>query len=165
MPDKQLEETTLLVWDAPERTYTKRGKTYFRKLFTILGVLAVVAIFFKEFLLAGVLAALGFFQWVLGTNPPKVTQYIITNRGVKVHGYEYEWGQLKEFWFAEHEGQMVLHIDTKNVYPGRLYLILGKIGKDEITRVLRGYLPYQSKAREDLAEKISMAISHRFPLE
>ncbi len=165
MPEQIEEEKALLAWDAPERIYTKRGKTYFRKLFTLLAIIAAVAIFFKEFILAGALAALGFFQWVMGTNPPKVSRITITSRGIKAHEYEYEWSQLKEFWFAEHGGQMVLHLDTKNAFPGRLYLLLGKVSKEEVVRVLSGYLPYQSKGREDFAEKVSVAISNRFPLE
>lgn len=167
MPDKQIEEErTLLKWEAPERIYTKRGRTYFRNLFTLLGVLAAVAIFFKEFLLAGVLAALGFLQWTMNAKPPKIVQHTITNRGIKTHGHEYEWAQLKDFWFAEHGGQPVLHIDTKRAYPGRLYLLLGRVPKEELAGVLGDYLPHQhSKAREDLMEKISVAISRRFPLE
>ncbi len=165
MPDKHFEETTLLEWEAPERIYTKKGKSYFKNLFTLLGVLAVVAIFFKEFFLAGVLAALGFLQWVLNANPPKITKHIVTNRGIKAHGHDYDWDHLKEFWFAEHAGQVVLHVDTKNAYPGRLYLLLGKVGRNEITEVLSRYISYQRKAKEDLLEKISVEISRRFPLE
>ena len=166
MPDKQIfEETTLLVWEAPERIYARRGKTYFKNLFTLLGVLAAVAIFFKEFMLAGVLASFGFLQWVLSAHPPKIGSHVITNRGIKTHGHDYLWEELKEFWFAPHAGQMVLHIDTKTAYPGRLYLLLGKVAKEEITDVLRSYLPYQREAKEDLMEKISVGISRRFPLE
>lgn len=159
------EERTLLTWEAPERIYTKRGKTYFKNLFTLLGVLAVVAIFFKEFLLAGVLAALGFLQWTMSAKPPRIVRYAITNRGINSHGHTYEWNQLKEFWFFEHADQPVLHVDTKSFYPGRLYLLLGKVGKDEITRVLSDYLPQQRKTHEDLMERISMEVSRRFPLE
>lgn len=152
-------------WEAPERIYTRKGKSYFKNLFTLLGVLAVVVIFFKEFFLAGVLVAFGFLQWVLNTNPPKITKHTITNRGIKAHGHDYEWDHLKEFWFAEHAGQVVLHVDTKNAYPGRLYLLLGKVGRNEITEVLSRYISYQRKAKEDLMEKISVEISRRFPLE
>lgn len=165
MPEKHLEERTLLEWEAPERIYSKKGKSYFKNLFTLLGVLAMAAIFFKEFLLAGVLAAVGFLQWALNTNPPKITKNTITNRGIKVHGHDYEWEQIKEFWFAEHAGQVVLHVDTKMAYPGRLYLLLGKGGRQEVTEVLSRYIPYQRKAKEDFMEKISVAISRRFPLE
>jgi len=166
MPDKQdLEERTLLEWEAPERLYVKRGKTYFKNLFTLLGVLAAVAIFFKEFLLAGVLASFGFLQWVLSAHPPRIGHHVITNRGIRTHGHDYPWEELKEFWFAEHAGQMILHVDTKTAYPGRLYLVLGKVGKEEITDVLRNYLPHQLQAKEDLMEKISVEVSRRFPLE
>ena len=165
MLDKHLEETTLLEWNAPERLYAKKGKSYFKNLFTLLGVLAAVAIFFKEFLLAGVLGAFGFLQWALNTNPPKITKHAITNRGVRVHGHDYEWEQLKEFWFAEHDGQLVLHVDTKTAYPGRLYLLMGKRDQDKVTEILSHYIPYQQKAKEDFMEKISVQISRRFPLE
>ncbi|MEX0887841.1 MAG: hypothetical protein WDZ67_00465, partial [Patescibacteria group bacterium] len=159
------EEKTLLAWEAPDRIYTKRGKTYFKNLFTLLGVLAAVAIFFKEFLLAGVLAAFGFLQWVLSTNPPRTGRHAITSRGIRTHGRDYAWDDLKDFWFADHADQSILHIDTKATFPGRLYLLLNGAGKERIISVLRDYLPFKKEVKEDLMEKISVEVSRRFPLE
>jgi hypothetical protein len=158
-------ETTLLEWESPERVYTTRSRTYFRNLFTLLAILAGVAVFFKEFLLVGVLGALGFVKWALGTNPPKISKHIITNLGIKTHGHEYGWDQLKDFWFGEISGQSVLHIDTKSLYPGRLYLLMGRVSKGDISEVLSKHLSFLRKPKKDPLEKIFSRVSSRFPLE
>jgi len=102
---------------------------------------------------------------VLSAHPPRIGHHVITNRGIRTHGHDYPWEELKEFWFAEHAGQLILHIDTKTAFPGRLYLLLGKADRDEVTEVLSRYLSFQRQAKEDLMEKISVEVSRRFPLE
>ncbi|GMR18918.1 MAG: hypothetical protein BMS9Abin34_040 [Patescibacteria group bacterium] len=163
--DKSLEENVLLEWESLERVFTKRGKTYFRNLFSLLAFFGAVAVFFKEFLLVGALGAFGFAKWAMGTTPPKTTKHVITDLGIRTHGHEYGWDQLKDFWFSKIDGQAVLQVDTKNIYPGRIYLVLGKIGRREITEVLKNHLPYRRKVKRDLLEKISVGVSRRFPLE
>lgn len=155
----------LMEWESPERPYTKRGKTYFKNLFALLVILAAVAVFFKEFILAGALGAVGFLKWALGTNPPRTGRHMITNVGINSHGHEYSWDQLKDFWFGKADGLDVLHIDTKSMYPGRLYMLLGGADKREISDLLSGHLPFRRKVREDFIEKISAKVSRRFPLE
>ena len=158
-------ENVLLEWESPERVFTKRTPAYFKNLFTLLAILAIVAAFFKEFLLVGTLAALGFLKWALGTTPPGTDKHIITSHGIKTHGHEYTWEDLKDFWFGEVSGRPVLQIDTKAIYPGRLYLILDKVGKSEVMETLSRYLPFRREVREDLAERISAAVARKIPLE
>lgn len=160
-----MEEKILLEWEAPERVFTKRGKPYFNKLFTILFVLALVAIFFKEFLLAGVLAALGFVLYVLGTIPPRMSKNQVTTHGIKVHGEEYVWEDLTDFWYTEKEGTTVLNVDTKKLFPGRLFLILTGVGKNEVGEILVQHLPYHKTPHEDFLDKLGSAFSRRFRLE
>ncbi|NIT03675.1 hypothetical protein GTO10_01955 [Candidatus Saccharibacteria bacterium] len=158
-------ENILLEWESPERAFTKKGTSYFRNLFTLLAILAAVAIFFKEFLLAGVLAALGFVKWALGTTPPKESKHSVSNLGIRTHGHQYTWDQLKDFWFDEIAGQRALLVDTKSLYPGRLFLILDGAKEGEVKETLRQYLPYRQKVKEDFLEKISVGIARKFPLE
>ena len=158
-------EEVLLQWEAPERAFTKRGKTYFRNLFAILLVLAAIAVFFKEFLLAGVLLALGFVQYALGTTPPRTSKHEITSHGIKTHGHEYVWEDLADFWYTEKDGVTVLSIDTKRLFPGRLFLILSGVSKDRVGKILRRYLPYHKAPHEDILERISSEFSRRFRLE
>jgi hypothetical protein len=158
-------EKVLLEWESPERVYTKRSRVYFKNLFTLLAILAAVAVFFKEFLLAGTLASLGFLKWALGTTPPRNVKHFVTSMGIKTHGHEYTWDELKDFWFGEVGGRPVLHIDTKAIYPGRLYLLLDKVGRSEIMETLSNHLPFRHEVREDFAEKISAAVARKIPLE
>lgn len=160
-----MEEKVLLEWEAPERVFTKRGKDYFKNLFAILFILAAIAVFFREFLLAGVLAALGFIQWVLGTIPPRVGKNVITTQGIKTHGHEYGWEDLTDFWFAEKDGSIVLNIDTKRLFPGRLFLILSGVSKNDIGKILVEHLTYHKAPHLDVLDRLSSEFSRRFRLE
>ena len=160
-----MEEKILLEWEAPDRVFTKRGRGYFKNLFTILFILAAVAVFFKEFLLAGVLAALGFIQYVLGTVPPRMVKHQITNYGVKTHGREYLWDELEDFWFTEKDGHTVLNVDTKRLFPGRLFLILSGVSKNDIGKILSAHLTYHKVPHVDVLERFSSEFSRRFRLE
>lgn len=160
-----MEEKILLEWEAPERVFTKRGKDYFKNLFAFLFVLALVAIFFKEVLLAGVLAALGFVQYVLGTIPPRLGKHAITTHGIKTHGHEYVWEDLTDFWYTERDGVTILNIDTQRLFPGRLFLVLSGVSKNDVGKILVEHLPYHKVPHEDILDKLSSEFSRRFRLE
>ena len=165
MAEAPLKETVLLEWEAPERIPEKHKPVYFKNLFTLLAILAAVAIFFKEFVLALMLGALGFVKWAMGTKDPQSTKYIISNLGIRTHGHPYTWDQLKDFWFGETDGHAVLQITTKNIYPGRLYLVINSGDKSKITEILSSHLPYRQQVREDPMQKVSAKLSRWFPLE
>ena len=160
-----MEEKILLEWEAPDRPFTKRGRSYFNNLFAVLLILGAFALFFKEFLLTGVLAALGFLQYVLGTVPPRMVKNQITNYGIKTHGTEYSWEELTDFWFTEKDGQTILHVDTRRLFPGRLFLILSGVSKNDIGKILSVHLTYHKVPHVDFLERFSSEFSRRFRLE
>jgi len=164
MEEEHLEEKILLEWEASERIFVKRGKKYFQNLFGVLFILAAIAVFFREFLLALVLGALGFFLYALGTTPPGKTKHQITSHCVNTHGHEYPWEELKDFWFSKTNDETVLHIDTKHFYPGRLFLLLGDVKKVKVASVLKQHIPLRRRPPEDLLERLSSEASRRIKL-
>lgn len=160
-----MEEKVLLDWEAPDRPFTKRSKAYFNNLFAIIFILAIVAIFFKEFLLTGALLALAFIQYVLGTVPPRMIKNQITNYGIKTHGAEYTWDELTDFWFTEKDGQKILNVDTKRVFPGRLFLLLSSVDQNTVGKLLNEHLTYHRVPHIDILERLSSEFSRRFRLE
>ena len=165
MAEEHFEEKVLLEWEAPERIFVKRGKKYFQNLFAILFIFAAIAIFFREFLLAAVLGVLGFLQYALGTTPPGRAKHRITTHCIATHGQEYPWEELEDFWFAESNRETVLNIDTKRLYPGRLFLLLGSLEKVKVASVLKKYIPLRKRPPEDFLEKLSSEVSRRIKLE
>jgi len=165
MAEEHFEEKVLLEWEAPERIFVKRGKKYFHNLFAILFILAAIAIFFREILLALVLGAVGFLQYALGTTLPGKTKHRITTHCINTHGHEYPWEELKDFWFSETSGETVLNIDTKRYYPGRLFFLLGDVEKAKVASVLKRFILLRKRPPEDLLGKWSSEVSRRIKLE
>ncbi|MEX1061862.1 MAG: hypothetical protein WEC39_02025 [Patescibacteria group bacterium] len=165
MVETPLKETVLLEWEAPERVYKKHSPVYFRNLFVLLLILALVAAFFKQFLLAVLLMAVYFVIWALDKNAPKDTKYVISNLGVRSHGHPYTWDQMKSFCFDEVNGAKVLEIATRAIYPGTIYMVMDNLKKERIGEVLGKYLTFKTKAPKDVTEKIQERINRWFPLE
>jgi len=157
------EEETLLEWEAEERIFVKRSKKYFKNLFAILFILAAVAIFFRQFVLAAVFGGFGFLQYALGTVPPGKTKHRITTSGLHTFGRDYTWDELTGFWFSRSNGKDILHVNTKHSFPRRLFLLLGDQEKKKVSSVLRKYIPLQ-RPPEDHLEKLSKKFSRHFRL-
>jgi hypothetical protein len=155
----------LLEWESPERVFVKRSKKYFQNLFAILFILAGLAIFFREFILAAVFGGFGFLQYVLGTVPPRGTKHQITSKGLRTLGHMYPWDELTGFWFDESGGETILNVDTKHFFPGRLTLLLGGQEKGRVASVLEKYIPSKERPPEDVLDKLSSRISQRIRLD
>jgi hypothetical protein len=165
MADESRRGTVLLEWESPERVFVKRSKKYFQNLFAILFVLAGVAIFFREFVLAAVFGGFGFLQYVLGTVPPRGTKHQITSKGLRTLGHMYLWDELIGFWFDESNGETTLCVDTRHFFPGRLTLLLGDQGKEKVASILEKYIPSKERPPEDVLDKLSSKISQRVRLD
>jgi hypothetical protein len=163
--DQGEEKKVFLEWKAPERSFSKKGKKYFQNLFAILFILAAAAVFFKEFLLAGVLVVFGFLRYVLGTVPPGETEYQITRHGIRTHGHDYPWDELKDFWFSEGASGTILNIDTKHFFPGRLFLQLKGVNRKKVAAVIKTFIPERERPPEDIAARVSSEVSRRVKLE
>jgi hypothetical protein len=164
MEDQAAGEKTLLEWESAERVFNKKGKEYFQILFALLFIGAMIAVFFREFLLALVLGAFGLFQYAAGRTPPVNTKHKVTNHGVVTHGHTYDWDDLKSFWFSESGGEGLLNIDTKRAFPGRLFLLLGSADKGKISSILKEHIPQRKRPPEDPLAKWSSSISRRIKL-
>lgn len=165
MKEEHLKGNVLLEWKAPERVFVKRGKKYFKNLFAILLILAAVAIFFREFVLAALFGGIGFLQYVLGTVPPRGTKHKITTSGLRTLGHTYSWKELTRFWFGKSGGQTILHIETTHFYPRRITLLLGEEKEEKISSLLMRCIPLEEQPPEDPLEKFFTKLFRRIRLE
>lgn len=155
---------TLLEWEAPVRLFKKRGREYFTTVGAIAFLLAVILIFFKEWLLIAVIIALSFMVFILGTIQPGKVKHKITTQGIITGGRTYRWQELEKFWFDERLGQKILYVETRLPFPRRLMMLLGEASQKELRQLLGDYLLFE-KPEKAWMDKASDWLSDKIPLE
>ena len=163
---------TYLSWKAPARPFRKKDRSYYTTIAILVILLILVALLMREILLIGVLLAIAFVAYVLGFVPPEEIEFKISTQGITIGDHFYLWADLNSFWFAEKEGQKVLHVLTYFRFPGELMLVLGpsagsgqENNEEEIKKVVAKYLPYHEIAPKSLMDKWSESLQKHFPLE
>lgn len=154
----------LLVWQAPTRPFKKRGREYFSTIAAVVFLLAIILLFIKEWLLIGVIIALMFISYVLGTVPPQKATYKITTRGVTVGDKTYKWTELQRFWFSQKWDSQIIHFETLIVFPHQLQLVLGKTKKEEVKKIVEKYLTFE-KPKKNFFDKATAWLEEKVPLE
>lgn len=140
------EVKTLLKWESASRPFKRRDTKYFINLGIIIFVLAAILLFVQEFLLIGVLLALLFVSYVLGTVEPEKMDHKITNQGLTTGNRSYLWNELSDFWFTEKYGEVVLNVGTKIRFPARLLVLVPFMDRDKVKEILVEYLPFREVA-------------------
>ena len=144
-PAAPKEVKTLFKWESPSRPFKRRDTKYFLNLGLIILVLAAILIFVQEFLLIGVLLALLFVAYVLGTVEPEGMEHKITNQGITTAGKSYIWPELTDFWFSEKHGAVILNVGTKVRFPARLIMLVPFLDRDKIKETLIEYIPFREE--------------------
>lgn len=144
--DSPKEVKTLFEWESPSRPFKRRDAKYFTNLAIIIFVLAAILLFVQEFLLIGVLLALLFVSYVLGTVEPDKMDHKITTQGVTTGNRSYLWNELSDFWFNEKYGETVLNVGTKIRFPARLLVLVPFMDREKVKDILVEYLPFREVA-------------------
>lgn len=155
---------TLLEWKAPSRVFKKQDKEYFTTIASIAILIAIILLFFKEWLLIMVIVALVFVTYVMATVPPEEVKHKITNKGVTTGGKNYDWDDLTGFWLGEKHQQKILFVETKVKFPRRLILLLGATNESEVKKTLSEYLSYEEPEKTWM-DKAGDWLTKNIPLE
>jgi hypothetical protein len=140
-PPKEVK--TLFEWQSDSRPFKRRDSRFFVNWGLIILMLGVILIFVSEFLLIGVLLALLFVAYVLGTVEPEKMDHKITNQGITTGGRSYLWGELTDVWYSDKHGSLLLNIGTKLRFPGRLLMIVPFIDRDKVKEIVVEYIPFR----------------------
>lgn len=126
-------------------------------------LLSLILFFAKEFLLIGVIMAIGFVSYVLASVPPDEVTHLITNKGIRTFDKLFEWPILGRYWWHERWHQKYVNIETPGRIPSILILLADSKEKEEIDEILKKYLINQKpdptwfdKAAKWLAEKVPL---------
>ncbi len=155
MPEEKEEIKTLATWKSPLRVFKKRDKKHFTNLIMVVFLISAVLIFFKEFLLVGVILALVFVAYVNSSIEPPEFEHKITNQGLTSGGHTYLWEELSNFWLAKKDGKTVLNIDTKVHFPGRLFIVLDDEIVGEVKKALSKYLSFREEQKTTFLDRLT----------
>jgi len=161
---KPVELRSLLKWQAAVRPFKKRDKDYYTTIAAIVFLLAVILLFLKEWLLIGVMVALMFVAYVLATVEPENVEHEITTIGIVTGNKTYKWEDLKGFWFGKKWKDVILNIDTKLSFPGRLMMLLGDKKQEEIKKILEKYIQFEIPEKTFM-DRSAKWLSEKVPLE
>lgn len=155
----------LMSWTAPIRTYTPRPPEYYKKVGSIIAVVSLLLVLAGQFLLIALIVSIAVLFYVLSSVPPEKVKHEIDNYGIFYLGREYYWTDLKFFFFTKEAGFDVLNVDTKEPYPGRLFLLLQSVTIDQVKGLMSQHLPMREEPPQTVFDKAYKNISNKLSLE
>lgn len=155
----------LLKWTAPSRVFVQRTQQFYKHAATGLIIACFVLILAGQFLLVGVIVSIAVWYYASSTIPPDTIQHEIDNYGILYFGNEYYWNKLKYYFFTEESGIKVLNVDTTEVFPGRLYLLLENVTEEQVREILGRYIPFREMPPQTIFDKAFKAILGKLSFE
>lgn len=157
-------EKTLYSWSAPSRLFKQRTREFYSTMAALVFLLSLILFFAKEFLLIGVILAIGFVSYVLASVPPEEVTHVLTNKGIRTAEKLFLWPSLGRFWWAEKWKQTYVNIEAPGRIPNIIILLVGKGDRQEIDRLLKTYLINQ-KPEPTWLDKAAKWLTEKIPLE
>ncbi|HSX08794.1 MAG TPA: hypothetical protein VLF93_01440 [Candidatus Saccharimonadales bacterium] len=165
-PEEDFEEIqTYLSWHSPGRPYKKHSIEYFTNSFLIMMALEIILFLFSQYLLMALVFSLVFLAFALAVVPPRNLYYRVSSEGIRIEDHYFIWDELYDFYFVKSYGQEVLHIRTKDYFPGELTIVLGDIPLQQVKSVLIHFLPFREYVKPTFMEKAATWLERNFPLE
>jgi len=156
-------ETLLLEWQAPVRPYKKRNRQYYVTIVIIVFLISLILFFAGQFLPIAVVIAVAFLGYVLSAVPPGMVTNRITTYGIRTDEALYYWEEMGRFWFSEHFGQKMVHIEVAR-FPNHLTLLLGDLTEENMTEILSEVLLHE-KPLPTAFEKAANWLQEKIPLD
>lgn len=157
-------EKTLYSWQAPARLFKRRSREFYTTVGALALLLSIILMFAKEFLLIGVILALGFVSYVLASVPPDEVTHTLTNKGIRTGDKLYPWETLGRYWWLEKWHQSYVNVEAPGRLPSSIILLEGDGAKEEISRVIKTYL-IMEKPRPTWFDNAAKWLQEKVPLE
>lgn len=157
-------EETLLTWAASSRVFKRRSREFYSTVAALVLLLSVILFFAKEFLLIGVILAMGFVSYVLASVPPENVKHSLTNKGIRTDGKLYPWQELGRYWWETKWKQSYVTIETPGKIPNALILVVGDETKDSVDEIVKKYL-VNEKPAPNWFDNAATWLQQKIPLE
>ena len=171
-PDDELEAEyaaedvqTFLSWHAPGRPYQRHSVEYYTNSLLITMAIEIILFLFSQYILLALVFSLFFLIFALSIVPPRNLYYRISSEGIRIEDHYFIWDELYDFYFSKSHRQDVLHIRTKDYFPGELTIVLGDVPVQQIKSVLIYFLPFREYVKPSFMDKAGDWLAKNFPLD
>lgn len=156
----------LLEWDSLDRMPNTIPAPALKKIAIIFVFIGLIFFIIKDFLMVGSLAAIYFAMYVFSSMPPGKIKHKITTNGICfADDTVFTWKTLRNFYMEARGDTNILMVNTKNAFPGRLFMILdNKTDKNEVIKVLNEYLSIIENPKPSFIDKFMDLISKKIKL-
>jgi len=154
-----------LAWRSLAHPFRKRTPFELKEAAFRIGLLILLVVFWKQFLLAAVIIAFAFVVYMVSTVEPEEVEHSIDNNGINSGGNIYIWEDLDYFYFSTIYGQDVVNVVTFGSHPLRITMLLGEANKQELRMLLEDYIPQKQAPEEKTLDKVVTRISRWFALD
>jgi len=133
----------LLAWEAAERIWKPKNRMWYLKYALLMLVLIFVAVRMGYYIVIIALCAFLVLWFLQGGLVPWVLKHKLTTKGIFTNNVMIPWKELRCFWFAQKEDQILLYLDfDKDKETPRLTLLVPQGLDQEIYEICAHYLIY-----------------------
>jgi len=147
-----------------ERPYKKRTKSFFWNISLLVILICLILFFAKEYFFALALISAILLLYVYSSVPPQMTNYYITNYGIRSGEQIYYWQECKNFWLIQQDNFRLINVDINRI-PFRLILVLDeRLGDDEMKELFSYFMP-EFKPPDTTSDKVISWWKKTFPFD
>jgi len=143
-----------LRWSAYEHEHIERGSDWYWALGIVAVCAALTSILFSNVLFAIVLIVAAFTIGLIARTPPKLIEFELSDRGIRVGGTLHRYDHIIAFWVEdEHDREPLLLVDTTKFMSPNLIIPIEDIDPAEVRDFLRERAE-ERPMREPVSHKI-----------
>jgi len=155
-----------LAWTIPNRVVKKMSQKSAKTLIVIAISISLLFALMQEFLLIVVIASAGFLYYMLSQSAAAEVEHEVSTHGVwyaKEHFYY--WYELKQFFFKEDGGSVLLCVDTVEKLPGRIFLNINPADKEKLKEIFSKRIVLLEEEPKGTIDKMYGSVISKFALD
>lgn len=157
------EEKVLMVWEAVERPFEKKGKEFFSTVVVLALLISIILYFIEGVMPVLVVWAIVFMVWAVYRTEPGRVKNAVTNKGLMSGESFYAWEMMESFWFERKGGQSLLRV-LLNRFPGQIILVCGKEEEEGVEALMKKYVR-KHKPEDGWSDRVVKWMKRKMPLE
>lgn len=148
------EHVTPIRWEAYEHEHIERGRDWFVALGVIAICAALISILLGNILFAVLILVAATTLGILATHPPPLTEFEISDRGIRVGETMHRYEEVLGFWIEDHNvDPPILLIDTTKWMSPNLVIPIEGVDHRNVRTLLKEYAK-EVPMKESAAHKI-----------
>jgi len=151
-------ETNYFEWLAPEFIKYEKDRNWFIAGSIILAALLFVSIFTKSYIMGITFFLIGVVTFIYAKKEPKIIQFSLNHRGIRIGNRLYDFEDLKSFWiFYDPPEIKEVCFRSRKLFMTHVRIPLGDEDPTKIREFLKRFL-VEKKQEESLADILARRI-------